>query len=103
MRKERISLTKATISFKYCINNMTIDKSPQANPETNRELLDGISVFQTQMARYYQKQTDSDNLLVWFTEDYLDQLKVAETALAVRRGLLWRWTRIWRKRSLERM
>ena len=88
MRKDRISLTKATISFKYFINNMNIEKSHQANPETNRELLDGISIFQTQMARYYQKQTGSDNLLVWFTEDYLDHLKVAETTLAVRRGLL---------------
>ena len=88
MRKDRISLTKATISFKYFINNMNIEKSTQTNPETNRELLDGISIFQTQMARYYQKQTDSDNLLVWFTEDYLDHLKVADTALAVRRGLL---------------
>ena len=67
---------------------MSIEKSPQDNPETNRELLDGISIFQTQMARFYQKQTDSDNLLVWFTEDYLDHLKVADTTFAVRRGLL---------------
>ena len=88
IRCDRISLTKATISFRYFISNMTIEKSFQANHEANRDLLYGISEFQSQMARYYQKQTDSDNILVWFTEDYVDTLKVAETALSVRRKLL---------------
>ena len=88
MRKERIAMTRATISFKYFINNMTIEKAFAANPDANRELFDGISSFQTHMAKYYQRQTDSDNLLVWFAEDYLDILKASETALGVRRGLL---------------
>ena len=67
---------------------MSIEKGFQEAPDTNRELLDNISYFQTQMARLFQKQTDSDNLLVWFTEDYIDTLKKAETALALRRGLM---------------
>ena len=87
IRKDRISLTKATISFKYFVTNMTIEKAFQANPDANRDLLDGISEFQTEMARYYQRQTESDNILLWFTEDYLDNLKIAETALDIRRGL----------------
>ena len=88
MRKDRIALIQATISFKYFIDNMSIEKGFKEAPDTNRELLDNISYFQTQMARLFQKQTDSDNLLVWFTEDYIDTLKRAETALALRRGLM---------------
>ena len=39
IRKDRISLTRATISFKYFITNMTIEKAFQANIEANRDLL----------------------------------------------------------------
>ena len=75
MKDERAALNKTSLSFKYFIENVSIDQNK------NIEFVN----FQEEITRMNQKQEESDNLLLWFTEDCFTYLTTAENSLRARR------------------
>ena len=75
MKDERAALNKTSLSFKYFIENVSIDQNK------NIEFVN----FQEEITRMNQKQEESDNLLLWFTEDCFAYLTTAENSLRARR------------------
>jgi len=75
MKEERAALNETSLSFKYFIENVSIDQNK------NIEFVN----FQEEITRMNQKQEESDTLLLWFTEDCFAYLTAADNSLRARR------------------
>ena len=78
-QKKKTALNPTTLSFKYLIENVSIKEGFHFWE---------FPSFQVDMVKLIQQQANSDNLFIWFHEDYFDYLKAADFALALRKSLM---------------
>ena len=85
MKDEKTALNQTTISFQLFLENLLVEQA--SSPESDGYIRE-YSSFQQDMANMIKKQINSINILLWFTEEYSQQLEVADIALGLRRSLM---------------
>ena len=85
MKDEKEALNQTTISFQLFLENLLVEQT--FSPDSDDTFRD-YSSFQQEMGTMIKKQIDSINILLWFTEEYSQQLEVADIALGLRSTLI---------------